>query len=183
MIKIIATASMILFSTILYADCDIPCSAHFMNDCMIRDIKSALPRDLEKDPRDIVERVRVYRLAELLDLTEEQSIRFFPQLKELKRLREEFRLNQEKILQQLEECLRKPFKKDTDLKSLIDELEQLKRKFYEDETKIHKEISKILSPEQYAKFLMFQAHFGKEIREMIREAARRHKKFQPRLRF
>ncbi|MCS7259002.1 MAG: hypothetical protein NZ601_06575 [candidate division WOR-3 bacterium] len=184
MAKIIAIISIILINPISYGRCmtqpACPIECQMLEDIYAGDY---LIEDREEDPRDIIEHVKIYRLTELLNLTEDQSVKFFPQLKELRRLREEFRLNQQKLLQRIKEFINRSGKSETDLKALIDEYEQLKKKFYEDEAKIHKEISKILSPEQYAKFLMFQAQFGEEIRRMIREASRRSREMRPRLRF
>jgi len=39
-----------------------------------------------EDPRAIIEKVRIYRLTQELDLTTEQAIEFFPKLNELQKI-------------------------------------------------------------------------------------------------
>jgi Spy/CpxP family protein refolding chaperone len=137
---------------------------------IISSILIAQPHRPRKKPQEMVEHLMVYRLTELLSLTEDQSIKFFPKLKELKELRRDFADARRKLIERIEDRLRDFKGPEKDLKDLIAELEAKEKDFHEKEAKIHKEISNILTSQQYAKFLIFQTHFNEEIRKMIEEA-------------
>ncbi|MEO0122578.1 MAG: Spy/CpxP family protein refolding chaperone [candidate division WOR-3 bacterium] len=128
----------------------------------------------EKDPREIIEKVRVYKLTEELDLSEEQITKLFPRLKEMRKNEQEFHKQRMEIIQKLKELLDEKAKEQEIVKTL-NRLQELQKKRFESQLKELEEIKQILTPEQQAKFIIFQEEFEKEIRDLIREIRwRRH---------
>ncbi|MEO0128931.1 MAG: Spy/CpxP family protein refolding chaperone [candidate division WOR-3 bacterium] len=128
----------------------------------------------EKDPREIIEKVRVYKLTEQLDLSEEQITKLFPRLKEMRKNEQEFHKQRMEIIQKLKELLDEKAKEQEIVKTL-NRLQELQKKRFESQLKELEEIKQILTPEQQAKFIIFQEEFEKEIRDLIREIRwRRH---------
>ncbi len=127
------------------------------------------------DPRAIIEKIRIYRLTQELDLTTEQAIQFFPRLGELQKIDADFRVRQKDLLQELRGLVRNEAQDDEILRSLKQYEILLKDKVEQQLEKL-KEIRVLLTPAQQAKYFIFQDDFEREIREMIKEV----KKIRPR---
>ena len=130
-----------------------------------------------EDPRAIIEKVRIYRLTQELDLTTEQAMEFFPKLNELQKIEKAFRQKKIQILFELRNLL----KNDADDKEIlivVSKYEDIQRKKIEDQIEKIKEMWKILTPVQRAKFLIFQEEFDDEIRKMIRQV-KKHRQIKP----
>jgi len=121
----------------------------------------------EKDPREIIENVRIYRMTKELDLSSEQAIRFFPELKEFQQVEHVFQDEKTRILNALRDRLERG-SSDQEILSLLGEYEKAHRDRLTRLIEHTKEMFKILSPRQQAKFLIFQDDFNREIREMIK---------------
>ncbi|MCX7785474.1 MAG: hypothetical protein N2201_04515 [candidate division WOR-3 bacterium] len=137
------------------------------------------PKFAEKRPKEKLEMIQTWKLTEVLNLTEDQSLRFFPKLKELRRAREEFDQKRMKILDEIEDYLRDAKKYEKELKAKIQEMELSETKFQELEKKLRKEIASILTPEQQAKFMLFQMRFNEELRDIIHRAKEMKKEMRP----
>lgn len=125
-------------------------------------------RPEEKDPREIIEKVRIYKLTEELDLSEEQITKFFPRLKEMRKNEQEFHKQRGEIIQELKEILKAKVDEQKIVK-LLNKLQELQKKRIESQLREMEEIRQILTPEQQARFIIFQEEFEREIRDMIRE--------------
>lgn len=124
-----------------------------------------------RDPGEIIEKLRIYRLTKELDLTTEQAIVFFPKLNELQKIDGEFREQRRDILIHLEELLNVGAP-DTDVMEALDTYEDLLKNRVDRQINKMGEIRKILTPRQQAKYLIFQDEFEREIKAMIREVKR-----------
>lgn len=122
----------------------------------------------DKDPRAIIEKVKIYRLTQELDLSTEQAVMFFPKLHELQKIEKGFRQEKIRILFELKDLLRNNAD-DKEILKIVSKYEDIQRKKIEDQIKKIKEMWKILTPVQRAKFLIFQEEFDREIREMIKQ--------------
>lgn len=129
------------------------------------------------DPRAIIEKVRIYRLTQELDLTTEQAIEFFPKLNELQKIEKAFRQKKIQILFELKNLLKNDAD-DKEILKVVSKYEDIQRKKIEDQIEKIKEMWKILTPVQRAKFLIFQEEFDDEIRKMIRQV-KKHRQIKP----
>jgi Spy/CpxP family protein refolding chaperone len=147
------------------------------NMCVMRpdDMMSRSDMLCKQNPKEMVETIRIYKITEELDLSEDQSVRFFPKLKEMRTAHEEYIASRRRLSEQLEGYLKDPNKFAKDIKSLVSELEAVETKLREKETRIKKEIGNILTPEQQAKYMLFQQRFNREMREMVGKAKDMHK--------
>lgn len=122
----------------------------------------------DQDPRAIIEKVKIYRLTQELDLSTEQAIEFFPKLNELQKIEHEFGEGKKEIIVSLKELLNDNASEEDILEEVAKYEKLHKDKLIKQMNKI-KELWKILTPVQRAKFLIFQEEFNKEIREMIKK--------------
>lgn len=135
-----------------------------------KDMPEALDFMCKQDPKEMVETIRIYKMTEELNLTQDQSTKFFPKLKELRLAKEEFRETRLKIADEMEQYLKDPDKFTKEIKVLVGALEANEQKLRDIENRVKKEIGNILTPEQQAKFLLFQMQFNKQMREMVDKA-------------
>ncbi len=125
----------------------------------------------EKDPRAIIEKVRIYRLTQDLDLTTEQAVKFFPKLNELQKIEREFHEQRMRILSELKHLLKKD-DVEKDIIKIVSKYEDAHKEKVKNEIKKLKEMWEVLTPVQTAKYLIFQEEFNHEIMEMIKEIKR-----------
>jgi len=128
------------------------------------------PEYMNKEPREKLETIRIWQLTNALDLTEEQGTRLFPKLKDIRQARDSFERTRMKAINNLEEYLRDSKKFSNEIKNKLQEIELNEAKFRETEAKLRKEIASILTPEQQAKFMLFQMRFDNEMRQLIHKA-------------
>lgn len=121
----------------------------------------------ERAPRQLIETLRKVRLIEELNLTDEQSIKFFPKLNEIKEAKDDFNHNRKIMIDELMGLLEKDKKSSDQINIKLDKLFKLEEEFNKKETALKKDIRKILNPEQQARLILFQLRFDKEMREMI----------------
>ncbi len=130
-----------------------------------------------KDPREIVEKVKIYRLAQYLDLTTEQAEKFFPRLSELHKVEKEFHAERMEILRELEHVLHGEIS-DTEINKVVLKYEDVQKKKIEKEERKLREMQEILTPLQRARYIIFEEEFNREIIDMIKEI-KKHRRQQP----
>ncbi len=131
----------------------------------------------KNDPREIIEKVRMYRLTQELDLTTDQAVKFFPKLNEIRKTEQKFFEDRLEIIKELKGLL-KNNAADNDLTAVIDRFKSIQEEKQQAQAKIMDEMRDILSPLQQARYLVFQEEFEREIREVIK-AVREHKPHPP----
>lgn len=122
----------------------------------------------ERDPRAIIEKVKIYRLTQELDLTTEQAIEFFPKLNDLQKIEKEFGDEKMRLLAEMKSLLREGAVEEDILKA-VSKYENAHKDKVEKQLDKLKEVWQILTPVQRAKFLIFREEFNREIREMIKQ--------------
>jgi len=125
------------------------------------------PMPKERAPKQLIETLRKVRLIEELKLTDEQSVKFFPKLNEIRENKEKFDQDRQILIEELIDIFEKEKKSSDQINAKLDKIFQLEEEFNKKETALKKEIRKILSPEQQVRFILFQLRFDKEMREMI----------------
>ncbi|MEO0190474.1 MAG: hypothetical protein ABIL70_07640 [candidate division WOR-3 bacterium] len=127
----------------------------------------------EKDPREIIEKVRIYKLTEALDLTTEQATRFFPKLKEMRKSEQEFQKERIKLVKELK-ALIEANAQESEIIKILNRYSEIHKKRMIDHARELEGLKEVLTPLQQAKFLIFQEEFEREIRNLIREVRKRH---------
>jgi len=127
----------------------------------------------DEDPREIIEKVMIYRLTQELDLTTEQALKFFPKLKDMRKMERDFNRERMEVIGELEKLV-KDSAMDKEIEKVIEKYKDMHDKRLIAQTRMLDEIKDILTPLQQAKFLIFQERFEREIRELIKEV-RKHK--------
>jgi Spy/CpxP family protein refolding chaperone len=122
----------------------------------------------DRDPRDIIEKVRLYRLIQELKLTDEQSTKLFPKLQEMRKNEHAFHTERLEIVEKLKKLLGENAS-DGELTKVLDEFAAAFKKRAQSQAEELQSIRGILTAAQQAKFLIFQDEFEKEVRDLIKE--------------
>lgn len=129
----------------------------------------------EPEPRELIETVRIWRMTEELDLSEEQIAQFFPKLKKLEDAEKEHSEKIAKTIGELDELLKSAKPSPSALSKKMDELEAIEKEFEKKRAKLKEEMREVLSVEQQAKLVVFRFKFHREMREIIR-GIRKHRR-------
>ncbi len=122
----------------------------------------------EKDPREVIEKVRIYKLTEALDLTEEQTMKLFPRLRDFRKREREFQRQRVATIDKLRDLI-KTNAEEKEIVKVLDKLHEMQKNRLALQIKEMENIKELLTPVQQAKFLIFEEDFEREIRELIRE--------------
>ncbi|HTX98874.1 MAG TPA: hypothetical protein VMG09_02515 [Bacteroidota bacterium] len=120
-------------------------------------------------PIERLERLRNLRMVEMLDLKEDQSVRFFARLKEHDQARHELRKQRNDILDQVERLVRN-HAADAEYEAPFAQIAAIDQKLSEENRSFFAGLGDILTTEQRGKLLLFERRFESELRDAIREA-------------
>ncbi|MEO0113828.1 MAG: Spy/CpxP family protein refolding chaperone [candidate division WOR-3 bacterium] len=126
------------------------------------------PPPEDPKPLETLENLRMWRLTEELNLTEEQASKIFPKLKRIRELKEKRKEERNKEIEKLSELLAKKAKGD-EIKKQVELIRNNDKKHQNECEKIQDEIFAILTPEQQAKYLLFHVGFEGKIKKMLRK--------------
>lgn len=117
-----------------------------------------------------LETLRIWKMTEYMDLSEEQAAAFFPALNEHRDRREDLDSTEGAIQRELMKAIEEG---ELD-QELVDEKVARLTKLHEQrlrmETRFMRSLSEYLTPEQQAKYLVFERRF----RHMLRDAMKQH---------
>jgi Spy/CpxP family protein refolding chaperone len=125
------------------------------------------PQALER-----VERWRKMRLIEVLELKEEQSVRFLPRMNEHEQRMRDLHKEKDEVLDKIDRLVRNRAD-DKEIEKVFPEFFAVDARMGEERQNFFNSTSDILTVEQRAKFLLFERHFERELREAMREVSRR----------
>jgi len=126
-----------------------------------------------------IEMLRLFRLTEVLELNEEDAARVFPVIQRYDREYRDILEKREQLMRELQLQLNSGNPDQTTLTRLVDEILNQEREAMRVRTEQFKELKKILTPEQYAKYLLFDARFREDLNRML-DDIRRHREPRPR---
>ncbi len=120
-------------------------------------------------PMERLERLRNLRMVEMLDLKEDESVRFFARLKEHDDTRHELRKERNDVLDKIERLVRN-HAADAEYEEPFAQVAAIDQKIAEENRNFFAGLKDILTVEQRAKLLLFERRFESELRDAIREA-------------
>ncbi|MDY6863601.1 MAG: hypothetical protein SV062_11530 [Thermodesulfobacteriota bacterium] len=161
---------------ILFSQISDPSSPHFSHGKGIK--KRHAPTSLEDREalRKRIELIKMWKLTEELNLSEEKGAKLFPVINKFEEKRNELKRSRIKLTKDLRKIVKgdKPSKKE--IEEIINRLEKNQESLSELRKNSFKEIKNILSTEDQAKYILFLESFAKEMKNIIWHA--RNKKRQ-----
>lgn len=132
----------------------------------------AQPFEREGPPFERIERFKKVRLIEMLDMKEEQSVRFLARLNEHENVKRELVKSKMELLDKIERLVRNNADKK-EFEKLFPDVTAANRKILDEDEKFFAGLSDILTTEQRGKYLLFERHFEQELREAMKEVQKR----------
>lgn len=129
--------------------------------------------------RRLIETIKIWKMIEALNLGEDQAARLFPKLAQLEASRREFHRRQRLLRDELAELLKQRPLRDEQIKARLDQLDRAEADFRGHEQVIRGGLRSILSPEQQARFALFEDQFETEMRRVIHDLRQRRRGFPP----
>lgn len=137
-------------------------SAGFAQDEMDRDKPPRRP------PLEKIEQLEKVKLVELLDLKEDEAVRFFARRKEFRKNQRELFEKRDDLVKGIEKKLRDGAKQsDREYKEQLNDILNLDLKIVQQKEKFFSSLNDILTPEQILKLAVFDNRFMREIRELL----------------
>jgi len=129
--------------------------------------------------RRLIETIKIWKMTEALNLTEDQAAKLFPKLTQLEASRREFHGRQRLLRDALAELLRQRPLREIEIKTRLEELDRIEIDFKGRERSVMGELRFILSLEQQARLALFEERFEMEMRRTIQDLRQRRHGLPP----
>ena len=124
-----------------------------------------IPSASAGEKKDIVEAIKINKIAEILDLDENMISQLIKMETNLKKVQKDYQKKENEIVSDLEIAVKESEFNKTD--DLIEKLEKLERERLEEVLKVRKDYAKKLSKEKRAKYILFEMKFRATLKEKI----------------
>ncbi|HUI11557.1 MAG TPA: hypothetical protein VL221_14585 [Bacteroidota bacterium] len=125
-------------------------------------------------PSERIENLRKVRLVEILELKEDQSVRFLARMNEHDAARRDLMKQRGDALDRLERLIRNKAE-DSEYEKAFADVAAIDDRIAAERKGFFSGLSDILTPTQRAKMLIFERRFERELREAMREAQKRRR--------
>jgi len=122
--------------------------------------------------RKKVEALRAWQLTEELDLDQETSSRLFPAMKDADKDRQRIEVENRALYREMVRLINSDKPDPGIINDILDQLQANRMETARLEEKHLKQVREILSPEDSARYLIFQVQFQRELREKAARAFR-----------
>ena len=120
--------------------------------------------------RERIRMVKIWKLTEELNLSEEQSEKFFPAYNKFQADREAIEDKRRETIKQLDELTLSEDPSGKQINSLLDRLESLDQELRDKKAGFRIKLEDILTTRQIGRLYLFEMHFQRQIQEIIRDA-------------
>lgn len=117
-----------------------------------------------RNPKEMTEAFRLYKMTEYLELSEEQTAKIFPRLAAIKKQQEEHMERMKATMKDLRELVKE--EEWTKAAKLAEEVHAMKAEHMAAMLKAHGDLATLLSDEQRAKFMLFEHRFSRHLKQM-----------------
>lgn len=142
-----------------------------------QDDKPERPRSEGMFPERI-EKYRKMRLIEILNLNEEDAVRFMAKQTAHDNAQRELHKERSEVLDQLEKIVQTKAP-EKEYAKLFDQLDQNDQKMVSERKRYQTEIKGLLSTEKMAKFMIFERNFQRELRNAMDDVRRDRRRSRP----
>jgi homogentisate 1,2-dioxygenase len=125
-------------------------------------------------PFERIENLKKVRLMEILELNEDQSVRFFARFNEHENTKRDLTKEKNEVLDKIERLVRN-HGDEKEFGRVFAEFETVNRKIGDEKLRFFNSLNDILSVEQRGKLLLFERRFEQELREALREGQKRRR--------
>lgn len=123
-----------------------------------------------------VDKFRKMRMIEMLKLEEEDAVRFFAKQSAHEDVMGGLMKSRNEALDDLEELIKDEKGENKEAQALAENVLDADQKIFGERQRFQAEIRKLLTAEQFGKFLIFERNFGRQIRDAMQEMGGEHKR-------
>ena len=123
-----------------------------------------------EDVRELVHAYRVWKLTDVLELSEEQMPVFYSRLKDIDRMEAELLEDQREVVRRLADILDDEKVDERKLAEALDEHRAIRLKRIEEVGRLRDQAEMMLSAQQRARYVVFDQEFRSDIRNIIQKA-------------
>ena len=117
--------------------------------------------------RERIEMIRMWKLIEILNLTQEQSVAFLPIFNAYESSMDVEMKEVDELLDKLESELEADKPNESSIEETLDRLKSIRINRCEAEEEFQAQIEEILTIEQRAEYALFKRKFGEEVRKIL----------------
>lgn len=118
----------------------------------------------QRNPKEMTEAFRLYKMTEYLELTEEQTAKIYPRIAAMKNEREEHGKQVKAKMKELRELVKE--EKWSKAAKLADALHEMREQQMTAAHAAHGELMELMTDEQRAKFMLFDQRFNRHLRQV-----------------
>lgn len=119
--------------------------------------------------REEIETMKMWKMLEVLDLTQEQSDKFLPAWRETQKAEKTFREKREDLLKSLEAVLGEEKPDEKKIREILGQLDKERLQMEEVQQRFRQKAEGVLTLQQQARLLLFEDRFEKRMMEIIRQ--------------
>jgi len=127
---------------------------------------------MNKPRREQIEMLRIWKMTEELDLSEQQAEKFFPKLRREDKENEKLVVKRGKIFRELHDKVKTGEMNANELDKAIDNLTEIQINIIRKNAKFIRDMEGVLSIDQQAKLIIFRHRFRERMVDMIRDVQR-----------
>jgi len=127
----------------------------------------ASPLPTDREIWKLIDMLREIHLLKELALPEDRAKRLLEKMHSARKIKQRYLFQRDHIETKLDALLEFPNPNQTQLDTVLKELEQAKVHYYQLTLVADHELRMLLSPEEQAKYVLFQKNFNKKLQDMI----------------
>jgi Spy/CpxP family protein refolding chaperone len=155
-----------------------------VEDQVLKSLNQDPPPSTDQEIREMLDTLREIHLIKELNLPEDRANRLLEKIRYTRKIRQRYLFQRYQLENTLNALLEYPASDPTKITTVLQELEAAKMQYYQRVIDADNELRMILSPEEQAKYVLFQRNFNKKLKEVIASIRRQYRaKTTPRRNF
>jgi len=137
----------------------------------------------DREIREMLDTLRESYLIKELKLPEDRAKRVLGKMRHARKIKQRYLFDRYQIENKLDALLGLSAPEPTKITAVLKELEVAKMRYYQHATEADNELHMLLSPEEQAKYVLFQRNFNKKLKEVIASIRQHRAKAIPKQNF
>ena len=124
---------------------------------------------MNPERRERMESLRIWKMTEFLELSSDQSVLFFPKLREYEESIRSDQEGQREIIRRINEKIEREADRisEEDVRKYTQQMTDFEKKIIDKKQKFILDLSDVLTPEQQMKFIIFDSNFRNRLMKML----------------
>ena len=119
--------------------------------------------------------MKIWEMVNFLELSDNQSIQFFPRLSAFEQSQTKIRQTQGELMKNFREKIDDGNITKSDLETILEKIESLEKEYIENRIIFVQNSSDILTIEQQARLVLFEHYYKKKLKNIVRQKNKKEK--------